>query len=90
MHVYLLWHADHADDEEGQARHQETLLGNWSVDEQAGDDAKLLGIYSTAAGAHTRIEQARSLPGFCDEPDCFLAEGYEVDRDEWAAGYLTD
>ncbi len=90
MHVYLLWHVHHADDEEGRARHAEARSGAWSADEQAGDDVKLLGVYSTAARAAARIDDARSLPGFCDEPECFLAEGYEVDRDEWATGYVTD
>ena len=89
MRVHLLWHVHHANDEDGRARHAATLSGDWCSDEEAGDDIKLLGVYSTAALASSRIVQAQGLPGFRDEPNCFLSEPYEVDRDEWMAGYVV-
>ena len=56
-------------------------------DEQAGDDAKLLGVYSSDAAAQARIESARTLPGFSDEPDCFQITLYTLDKDEWTEGF---
>ena len=88
MDIYLLWHAHHADDRDGRARHQQTLDGDWFCDEQAGDDAKLLGLYSTQDKANVRVEQARTLPGFQEEPECFLVDRYEVDVDGWTTGYV--
>ena len=45
--------------------------GSPLCDEQAGDDAKLLGVYCSDAAAQARIESARTLPGFSDEAACF-------------------
>jgi hypothetical protein len=56
-------------------------------DEQAGDDAKLLGVYSSDAAAQARIESARTLPGFSYEPNCFQITVYTLDKDEWTEGY---
>lgn len=89
MNVYLLWHVHHTDDSEGRVRHQNTLDGDWSADEQEGDDVKLLGVYSTEARANERLEAVRELPGFESEPDCFLTDPYELDRDEWTTGYAA-
>lgn len=87
MDVYLLWHAHHADDEGGRSRHQQSRDGLWFLDEQAGDDSRPPGVYSTQDLADARVEQARELPGFLDEPDCFHVDRYEVDADEWTSGY---
>jgi hypothetical protein len=87
--VYLLWHAHHADNEDGRQRHRESVAGRWYADEEAGDDEKLLGVYSTNEAAEARIQDARGMPGFQDEPDCFLAQRYEVDHDEWTTGFVV-
>jgi hypothetical protein len=89
MHVYLLWHARHASHGDGADRHQQTLDGSWYADEEAGDGVTLLGVYSTRDKANDRVERARTLPGYRDEPDCFLADQHEVDRDEWTEGYVV-
>jgi hypothetical protein len=52
-----------------------------------GDDAKLLGVYSSDAAAQARIESARALPGFSDEPDCFHITLYTLDKDELTEGF---
>lgn len=52
-----------------------------------GDDVKLLGVYSSDAAARARIESARTLPGFSDEPDCFQTTLYTLDKDEWTEGF---
>jgi hypothetical protein len=49
----------------------------------------LLGCYPTAERAQNRIERARSLPGSGDEPDCFMASKYKLDRDEWPRGFIS-
>ena len=56
-------------------------------DEQAGDDAKPLGVYSSDAAAQARIESARTLPGFSDEPDCFHITLNTLDKDELTEGF---
>ena len=56
-------------------------------DEQAGDDAKLLGVRSSDAAAQARIESGRTLPGLSDEPDCFQITLYTLDKDEWTEGF---
>ena len=44
-------------------------------------------VYSSDAAAQARIESARTLPGFSDEPDCFHITLYTLDKDEWAEGF---
>ncbi len=60
-------------------------------DEEAGidEDSKLLGVYSTEEKATDRIERSRALPGFVDQPEGFLIDRYEIDRDEWPEGFVT-
>ena len=52
-----------------------------------GDDAKLLGVYSSDAAAQARIESARTPPGVSNEPDCFQITLYTFDKDEWTEGF---
>ena len=83
--VFLLWHISHALRANGSST--STMTEAPLCDEQAGDDAKLLGVYSSDAAAQARIESARTLPGFSDEPDCFQITLYTLDKDEWAEGF---
>ncbi|THA80273.1 hypothetical protein [Streptomyces sp. A0592] len=87
--VYLLWHVHHYPQEGEGAGHFVEPDDFWA-DEQAGDDVKLLGTYSTREAARDRIERARLLPGFREEPTCFYVEESVVDQDEWIEGYVTD
>jgi hypothetical protein len=60
-------------------------------DEQAGDDAKLVGVYSSHIAARGRIESARLLPGFMDKPDCFQIVPNTIDKHDWIEGFvITD
>ena len=45
-------------------------------DEQAGDDIKVLGVYTSEAAAEARIAEAQFLPGFRDECQCFQITSY--------------
>ena len=85
--VFLLWHISHALRDKATPHHFDEE-GDPLCDGQAGDDVKLLGVYSTAAAAQARIDSARTLPGFNDEPDCFQVVRYTLDKDEWAEGFV--
>ena len=79
--VYLLWHVHHQAEGEGEIRHFVDPDDFWA-DEEAGDGVKLLGTYSSREAAQNRIERARKLPGFREEPNCFHVDEYVVDEDE--------
>lgn len=88
MYVHLVWHIRHHAAVHGDAaevEHERDGELNW--DETLGDDVKLLGVFSSRAGADARIDQARLEPGFRDEPDCFIVDRYEVDRPTWTDGF---
>jgi hypothetical protein len=66
-----------------------TKMVLWSGTNKDGDDLKILGAYSTENLANARIETARLLPGFTDEPDCFYVDCYRLDRDCWKDGFIS-
>ncbi|WP_086828671.1 hypothetical protein [Allokutzneria sp. NRRL B-24872] len=88
MEVVLLWHVRHARNLDGSIDHVDDE-GELALDEEEGDDLKLLGVYSSERRAQERIERARELPGFADEPDCFFTSSCVVDEDQWADGFFT-
>jgi hypothetical protein len=64
----------------------------WHVHEfpQGEEDVKLLGVYSTrelAQEAHLRLA---SQPGFQEHPQGFQVSAYQVDKDHWTKGYVTE
>ncbi|GAA1952384.1 DUF7336 domain-containing protein [Kitasatospora viridis] len=87
MKVYPLWHIGHQNEAgpDGETVHVDD--GGVFIDEQDGDDVKLLGIYSSEAAAAERMRRARLLPGFADEPDCFDIGEYDLDEDHWTEGF---
>ncbi|MET8011826.1 hypothetical protein ABZU86_27695 [Streptomyces sp. NPDC005271] len=87
MTVYLLWHIGHHN-EAGEGRTALHVDGeSVHIAERDGDDAKLLGVYSCREKAEGRMRRARLLPGFADEPECFVIDKYTLDSDEWAEGF---
>ncbi len=52
------------------------------------DDVKVIGIYSSEMEAKTAIDRLRKQPGFCDHPDGFSIDAYEVDMDHWSEGFV--
>jgi hypothetical protein len=86
--VFLLWHVRHAPFADGRPTRHRDAAGELDWDEEAGDDLKVLGVYSTDQNARDRITRARALPGFHEEPDCFLIDQYTVDEDRWAEGFV--
>lgn len=51
------------------------------------DDRKRIGIYESETDARNAIDRLRSQPGFCDYPDDFVIQPYEIDRGYWTEGY---
>ncbi|MEU6234763.1 hypothetical protein [Kitasatospora sp. NPDC047058] len=88
MKVYPLWHVSHQNEAgpDGETVHSDD--GGVFVDEQDGDDVKLLGVYSSEGAAGERMRCARLLPGFADEPDCFRIGEYDLDEDLWTEGFI--
>ena len=86
MKVFLLQHVSHL------ARHEfvghRDEWGELLLEEDMGDSVTLLGCYSTQTRAEDRIKRAKLLPGFRDEPDCFIIDEHEVDMDEWTEGFV--
>lgn len=52
-------------------------------------DDKLVGVYATRADAERARERALRREGFCDAPDGFLIDAYEVGHDHWEEGFVT-
>jgi hypothetical protein len=86
--VYPLWHIGHQNEAGDNSSTVHLDQDGVFIDEQGGDDVKLLGIYSTRERAEERMRRARLLPGFRDEPECFHVEGYEIDEDTWTEGFV--
>ncbi|MFD9392679.1 hypothetical protein ACFWBB_18775 [Streptomyces sp. NPDC060000] len=88
MIVYPLWHVGHQNEAGNNGSTVHVDESGVFVDEQDGDDVKLLGIYSTRERAEERMKRAQLLPGFRDEPECFILDGYELDEDTWTEGFV--
>ena len=86
--VYPLWHVGHQNEAgpDGSTVHVDE--NGVFCDESDGDDLKLLGFYSTLERVEERVRQARLLPGFRDEPECFYFDPYELDEDCWTEGFV--
>ncbi|MDH6624006.1 hypothetical protein M2271_001803 [Streptomyces sp. LBL] len=88
MIVYPLWHVGHQNEagDDGSTVHADE--SGVFCDEADGDDVKLLGIYSTLERVEERVRQARLLPGFSEEPECFSFDACELDEDYWTEGFV--
>lgn len=53
------------------------------------ENAKLIGVYSTAELAEEARQRTVTLPGFRDHPDGFIVDRYGLDRDHWKDGFVT-
>ncbi|MGW0859206.1 DUF7336 domain-containing protein [Streptomyces sp. NPDC002690] len=88
MIVYPLWHVGHQNEAGEDASTVHVDESGVFCDESDGDDVKLLGIYSTRERAEERVRQARLLPGFRDEPECFYFDPCVLDEDHWTEGFV--
>lgn len=53
------------------------------------DEIKLIGTYSTKQKAESVIKKLQQQPGFCDKPNNFHIDEYEIDKDHWCEGFIT-
>lgn len=53
-------------------------------------DVKFIGAYSSQASAEAAADRLRGQPGFCDFPDDFSIDEYEVDKDHWTQGFVME
>jgi ABC-type sugar transport system substrate-binding protein len=53
-------------------------------------DVKVIGIYSSPSLARAGLERLRTKPGFCDQPDGFSVDPYNLDADHWTEGFGID
>ena len=83
--VFLRWHISHA--RRVNVSSISTMTEAPLCDEQAGEDAELPGVSSSDAAAQARIDSARTLPGFSDEPACFHITLYTLGKDKWTEGF---
>jgi homoserine kinase type II len=62
----------------------------WHVrrDDEYGDNAKLIGVYSSSEEAQQAVERLADQPGFRDHPDGFQFEPYEINKDHWTEGFV--
>jgi hypothetical protein len=63
----------------------------WHVHEMPDgeEDAKLIGVYSTAEDAEAARQRVLPQPGFRDLPEGFQVSRYTVGEDHWTEGYVT-
>jgi hypothetical protein len=53
------------------------------------EDIKLIGVYSTEVKAYSALKRAESLQGFSDTREGFHVQAYELDKDHWLEGFVT-
>ncbi|WP_010542790.1 DUF7336 domain-containing protein [Sphingomonas elodea] len=58
--------------------------------DEFGDDAKLIGVYSSAKAAAAASARLLHQPGFRDHPEGFQTDAYALDRDSWSEGFGVD
>lgn len=54
------------------------------------EETKLIGVYSTAQAADKAVRTLKVQPGFRDHADGFSIDEYELNRDHWVEGFVTD
>ena len=52
------------------------------------DETKFIGVYSSEQEAKDAIDRLKEQPGFCDMPDDFHIDRYEINKDHWAEGFV--
>ena len=60
-----------------------------SRDEELEERAKMIGVYASEHEAAKAVERLKMKPGFCDYPDGFVIDPYELNEDGWQDGFVT-
>jgi hypothetical protein len=53
------------------------------------DETKFIGVYSSEQEAKDAINRLKDQPGFCDMPEAFHIDKYQINKDSWAEGFAT-
>lgn len=64
------------------------VLHHTNIINESEEEVKLIGVYSSGAEAEKAIQRKLQFPGFCDFPEGFHIDEYEVDRDAWSEGFI--
>jgi hypothetical protein len=89
MDVFLVWHVRHARNADGSPTEHRDTEGQLALDEEF-DDLKITGAYADEQAAEAAIARARLRPGFRDEPDCFMIDGFTIGEDLWVEGFVSE
>lgn len=54
------------------------------------EDVKFIGAYSSRDAAEAAVARTAALPGFRNAADGFSIDAYEVDKDHWVEGYVSE
>jgi hypothetical protein len=54
------------------------------------EDVKFIGVYATREHAERAVERLKQQPGFRDSPQGFSVDRYEVGKDHWTEGFVTE
>ena len=60
-----------------------------SRDEELEEWAKMIGVYTSEDEARKAVERLKTKPGFCDHPNGFIIDPYELNQDGWQDGFIT-
>lgn len=65
------------------------VLQHLHLQDDGGEDVKMIGVYSSREAAEGAVERLRGQPGFRDAPEGFQIDRYSLDADHWVEGYKT-
>jgi hypothetical protein len=51
------------------------------------DSVKMIGVYSSRENSASAVSRLTKQPGFCDFPDGFSIDEYEINKDHWLEGF---
>ena len=54
------------------------------------EDVKFIGVYSSRDAAEVAVARTAALPGFRNAADGFSIDAYELDKDYWVEGYVSE
>lgn len=89
MDVFQVWHVRHAEFIDGRPTKHFDEDNELIIEEEEGDNLKVLGVYSSESDAHNRIDLARTEPGFAPEPECFYVAKYTLGEHLWVDGFVS-
>lgn len=56
----------------------------------ASTDVKVIGVYSSESLANEAVARLSSRAGFSENPEGFSVSRYELNKDHWIEGFVTE